>query len=252
MRLISPPLSLDVLIIWRFPYSFSVKCFVGWVNRVVETVMTLHWRNVFLRGISSLASTSNQTIVKSSAQFALKTFPLIPAATSTSPAVRQFTTSPSYWQSDSSDYSAIDLYSSGKNAIRQLSEEALEESLKEDDFFDLKGLVNMQELFDAGVHYGHKKGMGFESMTEYLLGHRFDNCIIDLNHTGDFHVFYSSSSNMLLGIEKETKSRRVLFVWVRDLTEKTVQYVVVQSLQTFSLRYASFSLRGRVEYPWLK
>jgi len=143
----------------------------------------LHWRNVFLRGISSLASTSNQTIMKSSAQFALKTFPLIPAATSTSPAVRQFNTSPSYWQSDSSDYSAIDLYSSGKNAIRQLSEEALEESLKEDDFFDLKGLVNMQELFDAGVHYGHKQGMGFESMTEYLLGHRFDNCIIDLNHT---------------------------------------------------------------------
>jgi len=67
--------------------------------------------------------------------------------------------------------------------IRQLSPETLEESLKHDDYFGLKGLVKMQELFEAGVFYGHKQGMGYEAMAEYLLGHRFDTCIIDLNHT---------------------------------------------------------------------
>jgi len=79
---------------------------------------------------------------------------------------------------------AADVYLSSNEAkIRQLSNEALEESLCHDDYFGLKGLVNMQELFDAGVHFGHKQGMGFEAMTEYMLGHRFDTCIIDLNHT---------------------------------------------------------------------
>lgn len=153
--------------------------------------MTLHLRNGFLRGISNLSSNFSRTLVKPPSQFghSSKTSPLssligtAAATTASTAAKRPFSTTSQRHQGDSSDFSAVELYSSGKNAVRHLSEEVLEESLNEDDFFDLKGLVNMQELFDAGVHYGHKKGMGYECMTEYLLGHRFDNCIIDLNHT---------------------------------------------------------------------
>ena len=91
---------------------------------------------------------------------------------------------------------AADVYLSSNEAkIRQLSNEALEESLCHDDYFGLKGLVNMQELFDAGVHFGHKQGMGFEAMTEYMLGHRFDTCIIDLNHTGELEGRMLSACN---------------------------------------------------------
>jgi len=66
---------------------------------------------------------------------------------------------------------------------RELSNTTLEESLKHDDYFEIKKLVTLQKLFDAGVHYGHKEGMGWETMTEYLVGHRFGTCIFDLNHT---------------------------------------------------------------------
>jgi len=88
-------------------------------------------------------------------------------------------------QSDATDaVSVSDVYLASNDAkIRQLSADALKESLKDDDYFGLKGLVSIQELFDAGVHYGHKQGMGYDAMSEYLLGHRFDTCIIDLNHT---------------------------------------------------------------------
>ena len=110
---------------------------------------------------------------------------------------RQFGMTSYLRQQDYIDAStAADVYLSSNEAkIRQLSNEALEESLNHDDYFGLKGLVNMQELFDAGVHFGHKQGMGFEAMTEYMLGHRFDTCIIDLNHTGELEGRMSSAWN---------------------------------------------------------
>ena len=143
--------------------------------------MTVQLRNGFLRGILNFSSHSRKTLVKPQiSQISLSKTPTVTAAATP----RQLSISSPLHQTDSSNFSAVELYSSGRNAIRQLSKEVLEESLNDDDYFDLKGLVNMQELFDAGVHYGHKQGMGWECMSEYLLGHRFDNCIIDLNHTG--------------------------------------------------------------------
>jgi len=142
--------------------------------------MTVQLRNGFLRGILNFSSHSRKTLVKPQiSQISLSKTPTVTAAAT----LRQLSISSPLHQTDSSNFSAVELYSSGRNAIRQLSKEVLEESLNDEDYFDLKGLVNMQELFDAGVHYGHKQGMGWECMSEYLLGHRFDNCIIDLNHT---------------------------------------------------------------------
>jgi len=149
--------------------------------------MTLHLRNGVLRGISNLSSNTSRTLAKTPchSRFA-SIISTKRAAAATISVTRHFSTT-QIGRTESSDFefdsSAVELYSSGKNAVREISEQTLEDSLKDDDYFDLKGLVSMQELFDAGVHYGHKKGMGYETMTEYLLGHRFDNCIIDLNHT---------------------------------------------------------------------
>merc|ERR1712168_1719171 len=149
--------------------------------------MTLHLRNGVLRGISNLSSNTSRTLAKTPchSRFA-SIISTKRAAAATILVTRHFSTT-QIGRTESSDFefnsSAVELYSSGKNAVREISEQTLEDSLKDDDYFDLKGLVSMQELFDAGVHYGHKKGMGYETMTEYLLGHRFDSCIIDLNHT---------------------------------------------------------------------
>jgi len=147
----------------------------------LDLIMAQSLRNLTRRGsslLSSLTNAANNTCSKTIfASQRLTCNALLPK--------RHFGMTSYLRQQDYIDAStAADVYLSSNEAkIRQLSNEALEESLCHDDYFGLKGLVNMQELFDAGVHFGHKQGMGFEAMTEYMLGHRFDTCIIDLNHT---------------------------------------------------------------------
>ena len=148
--------------------------------------MALRLRRFAVRALSNW-STANGGInnVPSATSLTRKT-PVCPLAMA-----RHFSASRRL-RNDDSYGSSTDVYLAQNDAkIRQLSEDLLEDSLKDDDYFGLKGLVNMKDLFEAGVHYGHKQGMGFAMMTEYLLGHRFDTCIIDLNHTG---AYLASSS----------------------------------------------------------
>ena len=143
--------------------------------------MALRLRRFAVRALSNWSSANGGICNVSSATFRTSKTPVCSLAMA-----RHFSASPRSRRDDSFG-SGADVYLAQNDAkIRQLSEELLEESLKEDDYFGLKGLVNMKDLFEAGVHYGHKQGMGFTMMTEYLLGHRFDTCIIDLNHTGAY------------------------------------------------------------------
>ena len=143
--------------------------------------MTQSWSKVASR-VLSLLSSSRPSLRGS---FSGVTSVAVPRLTANTSPYRHFSINHALRRSDASSSTAIDLHSAAYDArIRQLAAEALEESLKHDDYFGLKGLVKIQELFDAGVHYGHKQGMGYEAMAECLLGHRFDTCVIDLNHTG--------------------------------------------------------------------
>jgi len=140
--------------------------------------MALRLRRFAVRALSNWSSANGGICNVSSATFRTSKTPVCSLTMA-----RHFSASLRSRRDDSFG-SGADVYLAQNDAkIRQLSEELLEESLKEDDYFGLKGLVNMKDLFEAGVHYGHKQGMGFTMMTEYLLGHRFDTCIIDLNHT---------------------------------------------------------------------
>ncbi|XP_071948103.1 small ribosomal subunit protein uS2m-like [Antedon mediterranea] len=51
------------------------------------------------------------------------------------------------------------------------------------DFFGVKKLFNLETLFDANVHLGHKEGLLDLNMKPYLFGIRREQCIIDLEKT---------------------------------------------------------------------
>ncbi|XP_056146930.1 28S ribosomal protein S2, mitochondrial [Lampris incognitus] len=59
----------------------------------------------------------------------------------------------------------------------------LNKPLESPDFFRLSELYSLQDLFNARVHLGHKKGCRHRHMEPYLFGCRLDQDIIDLDQT---------------------------------------------------------------------
>ncbi|XP_053328401.1 28S ribosomal protein S2, mitochondrial [Spea bombifrons] len=73
--------------------------------------------------------------------------------------------------------------SSQPPAVNDISEKLLSEPLKHPDFFNIKELFSLKELFDARVHLGHKKGCRHRLMEPYIFGCRLEQDIIDLDQT---------------------------------------------------------------------
>ncbi|NWR57599.1 RT02 protein, partial [Bucorvus abyssinicus] len=59
----------------------------------------------------------------------------------------------------------------------------LSEPLSHPDFFNVKELFSLKDLFDARVHLGHKKGCRHRFMEPYIFGCRLDQDIVDLDQT---------------------------------------------------------------------
>jgi small subunit ribosomal protein S2 len=55
--------------------------------------------------------------------------------------------------------------------------------LKHHDFFGVRDLVTVEDLFNARVHLGHKVGLRSPYMTPFIFGTRLDIDIIDLTQT---------------------------------------------------------------------
>lgn len=55
--------------------------------------------------------------------------------------------------------------------------------LSNPDAFDVKNMVKIKNLFEAGVHFGHTEGTLDDRMKQYLYGNRLGHLIINLNHT---------------------------------------------------------------------
>ena len=55
--------------------------------------------------------------------------------------------------------------------------------LSHPDYFGVKGLVTMEDLFNARVHLGHKTGMWNPLMKPYIYGSRTGIHILNLSHT---------------------------------------------------------------------
>jgi len=59
--------------------------------------------------------------------------------------------------------------------------EMYSKALQHDDYFEVKRLVSIRQLFNARVHLGHKLGTLTTGMKEYIYGERLGVCIFDLN-----------------------------------------------------------------------
>lgn len=57
--------------------------------------------------------------------------------------------------------------------------------LSDPDYFGLRNLFTLKDLFDARVHLGHKDGLLDPYMKKYLYGIRQRQCILDLEKTVD-------------------------------------------------------------------
>jgi len=94
-----------------------------------------------------------------------------------------------------------------------------QESLQHEDYFDVKSLVTLKDLFSARVHLGHKAGSRNIYMSPYIFGCRQGVDIIDLEQTlvrlqdamnftahiayrGGIILFLSRHNQMLPVIEK--------------------------------------------------
>ncbi|XP_063287684.1 small ribosomal subunit protein uS2m [Pelobates fuscus] len=68
-------------------------------------------------------------------------------------------------------------------AIDDFNEKIIAEPLKHPDFFNVKELLSIKDLFEARVHLGHKKGCRHRLMEPYIFGCRLEQDIIDLDQT---------------------------------------------------------------------
>ncbi|XP_059141110.1 small ribosomal subunit protein uS2m-like [Physella acuta] len=59
----------------------------------------------------------------------------------------------------------------------------VESAVQQEDYFGVKKLVTLKDLFQARVHLGHNAGLRHESMTPFLFGTRQGVDIIDLEQT---------------------------------------------------------------------
>jgi len=55
--------------------------------------------------------------------------------------------------------------------------------LKFPDYFGVRKLFSVKDLFDARVHLGHKEGTLNQNMAPYIFGSRLGHLIIDLDQT---------------------------------------------------------------------
>jgi len=87
------------------------------------------------------------------------------------------------------------------------------EMLKPDDAFNVHRLVDLKQLFDCRCHFGHKTGLLNEFMKPYLIGHRQDIAIFDLNQTVEHlklalnfaaHIAFRDGIILFVNSNKET------------------------------------------------
>ncbi|CAF4709180.1 unnamed protein product [Rotaria sp. Silwood2] len=59
----------------------------------------------------------------------------------------------------------------------------IDDPLQHDDYFNVRSLVTLEDLFKNRAHHGHVTGMRNPWMSQYIYGHRLDVDIIHLDKT---------------------------------------------------------------------
>ncbi|CAG5129544.1 unnamed protein product [Candidula unifasciata] len=70
-----------------------------------------------------------------------------------------------------------------RQELEKEAQPSVESTLLHKDYFGVKKLVTLQDLFHARVHLGHNAGLRHVSMTPFIFGERQSADIINLEHT---------------------------------------------------------------------
>eukprot|EP00795_Rhopilema_esculentum_P010894 gene10893-19722_t len=123
--------------------------------------------------------------------------------------------------------------------------------LKSKDFFDVKSLVKLSDLFNARVHLGHHEGCWNGHMKPYIYGSRAHHHIIDLNKTINHlqvalnvlcHVVYRNGIVLFLNTHP-----RFEYLYQKTAREAG-EYCITQKWRGGTLTNAA-KLLGRVRLP---
>ncbi|KAF8382551.1 mrps-2 [Pristionchus pacificus] len=124
--------------------------------------------------------------------------------------------------------------------------------LETEDLFGLHSLVNVDEMFEARLHYGHKIGTLHENMKWALYGERLGVCIFDLEITRkhliralDFVAHVVSRGGIILFIS----THRDTMLDVEKMAEEVGQYAHVRFWQEGTLTNMKQLLGASVRMP---
>ncbi|XP_005106081.3 28S ribosomal protein S2, mitochondrial [Aplysia californica] len=107
------------------------------------------------------------------------------------------------------------------------TESVADTALQHDDYFGLKNLVTVRDLFEARVHLGHNSGLRHESMSPYIFGERQGTDIIDLEQTLPLlqhaldvcaHIVYRGGMVLFLSRNQQT------LPWVERMAQEVGEY----------------------------
>lgn len=98
--------------------------------------------------------------------------------------------------------------------------------LRHPDFFDVRRMFTVSDLFEARVHLGHKMGQLDKYMAEYLIGERHGVCVFDLDRTAqllrsalNFTAHMASRSGIVLFVCKYGQHTRLVETTARECGE---------------------------------
>ncbi|XP_021365493.1 28S ribosomal protein S2, mitochondrial-like [Mizuhopecten yessoensis] len=91
--------------------------------------------------------------------------------------------SPITCQTRSIQYKTVEENRQNETLYLDNHERKLQNALTHDDYFQVKDLVKVEDLFETCAHLGHKTGVRNEYMSPYIYGNRIGVDILDLGQT---------------------------------------------------------------------
>ena len=104
-----------------------------------------------------------------------------------------------------------------------------------------KANFTMQELFEAGVHFGHKKNLWNPKMSQYIYGIRNGVHIIDLQQT-----YFMMNAAMSILRSVASKNGKILFVG----TKKQATEIIAERANQCGQHYANYRWPGGMLTNW--
>lgn len=124
--------------------------------------------------------------------------------------------------------------------------------MKDEDFFGVGKLFTLQDLYDARVHLGHKKGLRHDHMKRHIFGNRLGIDIIDLDQTAELlqtalnftaHIAYREGIILFL-----TRHQRTLLL-VEQTAQESGEYSHCRHFKGGTFTNASYQFGAVTHLP---